>query len=271
MDTELKSSLKELLIESIRGYFKKKLLNGISTHNILDLLFPIERRIRSLIGGLETSMGTVVWEEIAKELARRNGFKVIDIPLLAPVPFPNNLRHMIDELCNSRAEGNFVDTQTCLKQIREILDDLSFQGTQFLPIKKKGHGVDLWLEKDDKEYMFDLKSGQPNAGDFPRYCRQLLDWYSYRLSRDPSVSLEARIAFLFNPYKRNWYDEQKTKISQHLDLELDIFVEDEFWDFCSGYKNTSQTFFELFTELREENFDLEFKDIFYQDSQSPNC
>ena len=62
MNPELRLKLKKVIESSIKSYFLNKSKKGISTSNILDDLFPQERRIRSLIGGLETSMGTVVWQ-----------------------------------------------------------------------------------------------------------------------------------------------------------------------------------------------------------------
>ena len=45
---------------------------------VLDYIFPKERRIRAIIGGLETSLGTKLWEQLAKLLASENGFEVLD-------------------------------------------------------------------------------------------------------------------------------------------------------------------------------------------------
>jgi hypothetical protein len=263
MDEALRSRPKEALIQSIQGYFKRRLAKGNSTINILDTLFPTERRIRSLIGGLETSMGTVFWEAIAKELAKDNGFEVIEESLLVPDPFPHDLQSVIDELCNLRAKGNFISTDECVAKIRQTLNKISFKDHRFILSKKKGHGVDLRIRKGGIEYLFDIKSPRPNVGDFPRYCRQLLDWYAHKLSQDKFGHVEARIAFTSNPYNKSWYETEKTKISTHLDPSKDILVGNEFWDFCSDYHNTLDTISDLLAELREQKFHLEFYDIFY--------
>ena len=169
----------------------------------------------------------------------------------------------VDRLCNLRANGTFVNTQECINQLREALSNANSDALEFVPITKKGYGVDVYLEKDGVEYLFDLKSAQSNVGDFPRYCRQLLDWYSFRLSKNPDVKINARIAFTFNPHKKDWYEKSRSKIATNLDAEMDIFVENEFWDFCSGYTETSKIFTEFFQELKNENFHEQFHDIFY--------
>ena len=51
--------------------------------------------------------------------------------------------------------------------------------------------------------------------------------------------------------------------SSPLDTTQDIWVENEFWDFCSGKENTFEELLSLFVELGQENFAEEFRDIFY--------
>jgi len=268
MEKSLKRKLKKVLIDSIRQFFQRKLEEGVSTSNILDILFPQERRIRSLIGGLETSMGTTVWEVIARELAINNGFEIIpDKQILMPDPFPHELNFTLQKLIDSRSKGHFVSTNECIDQLRQASQNIDRDNLNFVS-PPKGMGIDLYLNKNAIEYIFDLKSSQANVGDFPRYNRQLLHWYAYRFAKDPTVQLQARIAFTFNHFKKDWYQQQKNKIATHLDPDYDIFVENEFWDFCSGYKDTSSIFTSLFKELRNENFHEEFHDIFYNNSNN---
>lgn len=85
MDENIKLRIKENLKKSIRQFFKNK---QVKSYQILDEIFPNERRIRSLIGGLETSLGTTFWEPISKTLAEINGFEIIKEKILIPNPFP---------------------------------------------------------------------------------------------------------------------------------------------------------------------------------------
>ncbi|MHC5725610.1 MAG: TdeIII family type II restriction endonuclease, partial [Nostoc sp.] len=63
MDDYIKERIKENLKISIRKFFNNK---KVKNYQVLDDIFPNERRIRSLIGGLETSLGTTFWEPISK-------------------------------------------------------------------------------------------------------------------------------------------------------------------------------------------------------------
>jgi hypothetical protein len=266
---ELKQEIKETLKTAIRSFFKKKQKSSqrkksiSKTSNILDILFPKERRIRLLIGGLETSMGTV-WEAIAVKLAQQNGFSIMSNKILMPSPFPEELAKTLDKLLYTRINRKtLIFTEDCITQLKEAAQKIDSDIITFVK-PPSGHGVDLYLKKNNTEYLFDLKSPQPNKGDFPRYTRQLLEWYAYKFAQNPSLQLEARIAFIFNPFEKSWYEEQKSKISTCLDINRDIYVENEFWDFCSGQENTWQALESLFYELKAENFDREFEDIFYQ-------
>lgn len=269
LNQELKQEIKETLKISIRSFFKKKQKSfqgknaASKTSNILDILFPKERRIRLLIGGLETSMGTV-WEAIAVKLAQHNGFSIISDKILMPSPFPEELAKTLENLLFTRINRKtFISTEDCITQLKTAAQTIDISRINFVN-PPSGHGVDLYLKKEDTEYLFDLKSPQPNKGDFPRYTRQLLEWYAYKFAQNPSLQLEARIAFIFNPFEKSWYEEQKSKISNCLDINRDIYVENEFWDFCSGQPNTWQALENLFYELKAENFDREFEDIFHQ-------
>ena len=55
MDKHIKQIIKENLKKSIRNFFKGK---KIENYQVLDDIFPKERRIRSLIGGLVPQGGS---------------------------------------------------------------------------------------------------------------------------------------------------------------------------------------------------------------------
>lgn len=260
MDEQLKQKIKDSLKIAIRNFFRKKENKKIKTSNILDILFPKERRIRSLIGGLETSMG-IVWEAIAKTLAQSNGFEICSKAMLTPSPLPDSIKKELDNLIYLRETEKFISTDECINRLREAVKISELNNLSFVK-PRHGHGVDLCLRKHGREYLFDLKSPSPNTGDFQRFNQQLLKWYTYKLIQNPNLLLEARIAFVFNPFEKDWYEQQKSKISNCLDQDKDIWVENEFWDFCSGQTNTWQSLEDLFRELKQEGFSEEFEDIF---------
>jgi len=268
MDEYLKERIKENLKISIRKFFKNK---KIKNYQILDDIFPNERRIRSLIGGLETSLGTTFWEPVAKTLAETNGFEIITEKILIPIEFPEALQNELDKLIKEREKkpnNTKVSTIECIERLTRAAAKISSQDIAAYTYKSppSGTGVDIHLFKDGIEYLFDIKTAQSNLGDFQsRFNKQMLQWYAYRLAKKTNAKLEARIVIPFNPFPKSWYEVQKSKLSSSpLDIAQDIWVENEFWDFCSGKQNTFEQLKALFVELGQENFAAEFNDLFYK-------
>ncbi|MEH2065399.1 MAG: TdeIII family type II restriction endonuclease [Nostoc sp.] len=267
MDDYLKERIKENLKTSIRKLFKK---TKDKKYQVLDDIFPKERRIRSLIGGLETSLGTTFWEPISKILAEINGFEIIQDKILVPTPFPPALQNELDKLVYERENkpnNRRVSTEECIDRLKNVAAKTNPQDIAAYIYKSppSGTGVDIHLFKDGIEYLFDIKTAQPNQGDFQKFNKQMLQWYAYRLAKDTNAKLKARIAIPFNPFSKSWYEIQKGKLSSSpLDIAQDIWVENKFWDFCSGTENTFEQLKALFVELGQENFAAEFNDIFYQ-------
>ncbi|MBD2138282.1 TdeIII family type II restriction endonuclease [Anabaena sp. FACHB-1237] len=264
MDDSTKKIIKDNLKKSIRNFFQHQ---KNPNYQVLDDIFPTERRIRSLIGGLETSLGTTCWEPIAKTLATLNGFEIITSKILRPEPFPAILQQELNKLIDARENkynNQRISTQECIKRLRNAALQINDQEILKYTSPPPGTGVDIYFLKNDVEYIFDIKTTQPNQSGFKGFNKQLLEWYAYRLAKNPDVQLEARIAIPFNPFKKSWYEKQKSMLlASPLDIERDIYVENEFWDFCSGQKNTFEDLQSLFIELGKENFAAEFHDIFY--------
>lgn len=264
MNDNTKIKIKENLKKSIRQFFRNK---QVDTYQILDNIFPVERRIRSLIGGLETSLGTTFWEPVARALAENNGFKIISHKLQMPEPFPDILRLELDRLNDERekkANGKVISTKKCIERLRNAAMKVKDGEIKEYKNPPSGAGVDIYLFKNDIEYMFDIKTTTPNQGAINNFSRQLLTWYAYRLARDPQVEVETRIVIPFNPNQKSWYEHNHSKLSNSpLDISNDIWVENEFWNFCSGEQDTFTHLESLFIELGKEGFSKEFDDIFY--------
>lgn len=259
MDVQLKAEIKQSIERSIRNFFQGR---QVKVTHVLDLIFPVERRIRSLIGGLETSLGTTVWEPVAKVIAKANGFTVETKQLLMPNPFPEALRKEMYELKELReVRATWIPMEDCVRRLRAAALESDRTNLTYVP-PPPGKGVDVYLCRDGKEYAFDIKTVQPNQGSGLGFNLQMLEWYAYRLCRDASANFEARIAFPFNPYQDDWWNHQGQR-AYPLEKGKDAWVEDEFWDFCSGHSNTWAEILQIFEQLGKEDFGRQFNDIFY--------
>lgn len=262
MNNNLKEEIKNSIKSSIQKYFAQD--RKIRT-NILDYIFPVERKVHAVMNGLKTSMGTKVWEEIARILAENNGFEIKNVKQInKPKPCPPQLERIIQDLQNERNEkDSSVSLLESRDRIRAIVQSISSDFT-FVP-PGKGHGIDLYLVKNGTEYIFDLKTPHPNRGDGNRYNQQLINWYANRLCENPLIDIEARIAFTYDPYfpDRTFAEKEAKKIAP-LRTGEDFWVGDQFWDFCSGYENTWTILESIFREIgQDRDFINEYRKYFY--------
>lgn len=258
--------IREKLKNHIKASIQKYLIqNKEVRHNILDYIFPRERKIHAVMNGLKTSMGTKVWEELARILAENNGFEVKSIKQIdKPKPFPSQLQRVMQDLQNERnREKSSISLFASRDRIREVVQ--SIQGS-FTPVPPgRGHGIDLYLVKNGTEYIFDLKTPHPNRGDGNRYNQQLIKWYAHRIFENPLVNIEARIAFTYDPYlpESTFVTKEAKKIAPLIAGE-DFWVGDQFWDFCSGDQNTWITIESIFMEIGQDQvFVDECRQYFY--------
>ncbi|KKQ48877.1 MAG: Type II restriction endonuclease TdeIII [Candidatus Shapirobacteria bacterium GW2011_GWE1_38_10] len=257
MDSKVREEIKSNLKNSIRRYTTNFSYDSFQP---LDLIIPKERKIRSLVGGLETSMGTTVWEPIAKTLAKLNGFEVIPEKILEPTPFPPELRVGLSNDISARENrGTWISSNVCVNNFRSICAGIDRSGLTYID-PPPGTGVDVWLKKNGKEYAFDIKTVQPNVGGIKSFNKQILEWYAYRICKEPSVQIECKIVYPYNPYKSDFWSHAKTT-GGILEPKVDALVENEFWNFLSGDENTYQEITNMLKELSAEGFGKELSNI----------
>ncbi len=149
----------ELLEESFFNYFSS--VKKETKHIVLDRFFPNQRRITSTTTGLQTSLGTY-WEKLAVKLAEINGFKVINnFDLMKPSTIPDELSNLISSIKKEREDcGGELDS---LKNKLNTLYPTGFIPNENFLRMTKGKGADVIIEKQDKVYLFDIKTVQVNA------------------------------------------------------------------------------------------------------------
>ncbi|MDX8568144.1 TdeIII family type II restriction endonuclease [Elizabethkingia sp. HX XZB] len=262
---EIFNVVKETVISSIAVYAKNKKKRE---HNfqILDLIIPEEREIRSVVGGMETSIGTTLWEPLAKAIAKLNGFEVLDQKLLSPSIMPSRLDGILQTLIEDRNHKQNTADQ-CHANIKEVCQIFLHKPiNDFMPAPK-GSGIDVWLYKDGVNYFFDTKTVQPNIADYRRYFEQLLKWYAFFYAKNPDQNAFARIVFPYNPYReKDFWLNTKNK-GFPLEPYNEGWVQNDFWDFCSGLEDTYSIIYEAFVNIATsgELKDI-LKDVFYNDS-----
>jgi type II restriction enzyme len=120
--------------------------------------------------------------------------------------------------------------------------------------KLKTVKVDLFLESKDGEiFLFDLKTAKPNVSNFKDFKRTLLEWVAIALAENPNAKVNSLIAIPYNPYEPQPYE--RWTLKGMLDLENELKVAEEFWDFLGGhgtYNELLDCFEKAGIELRPE-------------------
>lgn len=252
------------VIESITNFINNR-IDREPNFQILDLIIPTERRIRSVVGGMETSLGTTLWEPLAKNLARLNDFEVIDDNLMAPTNMPANLSNTLQILRDGRlGKDELYNSTHCHDRIKEVCQVFLRQPVTGFVRASRGFGVDIWLRKGGTDYLFDTKTVQANVGDYTKFFNQIINWYAYYYSRYPAGSASARIVFPYNPYEESPFWDRTMGGGWPLEPLSEGWVENDFWDFCTGTNGTYQIIYSAFNSISESG-DLEdiIQNIFY--------
>ncbi len=131
------------VIDSISNFIRNR-EGKVPNFQILDLIIPTERRIRSVVGGMETSLGTTLWEPLAKNLAVNNGFEVVGESLLAPSNMPANLQNTLQIVINGRlSKDTLYNAKYWHDRIKEVCQNFTKNPlTEFIQ-PSKGFGVDI--------------------------------------------------------------------------------------------------------------------------------
>lgn len=238
---EITRITKEIAVEGIIKYAQKRMEQSVP-FQILDLIIPKERWIRSIVGGLETGLGTTLWEPLAKKFAQLSGFEVVDSSILKkPKAVTNEISNSIDSIINSRSKGESTFKgykakeaikKSCKTYLEKFLEESDFEKPP------QGRGVDLWIKKENINYLYDIKTVRPNISGFHSYLRQILSWYHYFFARFYEEEIFAQIAFPYNPFKEEDFWGGSMGNGKPLDPITDAVVEGEFWDFLTEFKGS---------------------------------
>lgn len=255
---------KELLIELCDTKFKKE---RKKTYTPLDHIFPDERKTHSVMTGLLTSLGQSMWEKLAKRAAEQNGFEIKDHKkgFNQSVPkIPKDIQSMVDNFCTTREDQAKPDES--LESLKKTLEP-KITKTNLNALKHqritKGYGVDLWIAKENHEYMYDIKTVQINAAGGNSFNRTLANWHAWRLLQDPAANLTAAIAFPYNPYMPDDFWPSTGGKCYPLKEKVDALVGDEFWSFISGKKEAMGEIIQAFKDLGKEGTLEKYKEQFH--------
>lgn len=201
----------------------------------------------SFLQSLLTNFGTTIFEPVAIALAESR-FKQALKQQTAGIVISSESHKVIQDIMNGLETAiKEPDKKNEIERLREVAQKGEMNTVR--PTK-----VDLWLESKDEElYLIDIKTAKPNAGGFREFKRTLLEWTAAIFAKNPNAKINTLIAIPYNPYEPAPY--KRWTMRGMLDLENELKVGKEFWDFLGGdgaYENLLDCFEQVGIEMRTE-------------------
>ncbi len=242
-----KRNIKTVLRNSLRKKFDTYKPETSSMPFHTRLLGKDRLALYSFIHSLNTNFGTSVFEPVAIELAKINfknamsqekaGEYVSEKAQIA-------IQRIIDNLTTAREAPDKSKEIEVIRKVCKIGEMRRVKLTK----------VDVFIEdKSGELFLFDIKTAKPNVGGFKEFKRTLLEWVAAVLAENPKKKVNTAIAIPYNPYEPKPYT--RWTMRGMLDMEKELKVADEFWDFLGGkgaYQNLLDCFEEVGMELRPE-------------------
>lgn len=248
-------ALSEEQFKGIEDVLKTTIRNKFSNYAPEPSSMPFHTRLLgkdrlalySFIHSLNTNFGTTIFEPVGLALAQ-NKFKTAVAQAVVGDHLSSESLLIIQKIMNDlTTASNLPNKVKEIEQIRKVCQ----KGKM---IKVKPTRIDLMVEnKNGEYYLFDIKTAKPNAGGFKEFKRTLLEWVAVFLANDPKANINTLIAIPYNPYEPEPYN--RWTMRGMLDLEKELRVANEFWDFLGGestYNDLLNCFEKVGIELRAE-------------------
>ncbi|MEW6507566.1 MAG: TdeIII family type II restriction endonuclease [Bacteroidota bacterium] len=200
----------------------------------------------SFIHSLNTTFGTSIFEPVAVALGKNRFKKAISQYVMG-----NKISEGCQQSIQNIMNGLTVGENPNKKKEIELLRKSAGKG---VINKLKTVKADLFLENNKGEiFFFDLKTAKPNISDFKDFKRTLLEWIGIVLTHNPKAKINSLVAIPYNPYEPQPYE--RWTLKGMLDLEYELKVAEEFWDFLGGkgaYEDLLNCFEVVGIEMRDE-------------------
>ena len=243
MTEDQKSAVEKVVRDSIQ----KKLANYLpETDNM-----PFHNRLigrgrlatYSFIHGLNTNFGTSVFAPVAEEVARPN-FRDVQTQYKVGSEISERaqleIQRIINDLSTSSRRPNKPSE---IEQMRTIASIGSVNKVRVVK-------ADIYLRNWQNEvWLIDLKTAKPNKSNFKDFKRTLLEWVAIHQRLHSEDEVHSMIAIPYNPYAPKPYT--RWTIADTLDVQNELLVGDEFWDFLGG-EGTYQQLLDCFERVGHE-------------------
>jgi len=242
-------------INKIEEVLKNSLRHKFNNYNPEPAKMPFHTRLLgsdrlalfSFIHSLNTNFGTSIFEPVAIAIAENNFKSALTQQKAGTRIFSEAhtvIQNIMDNLSTAETTPNKLDEIEAIRLVCQSGEEKKVKPTK-IDVKLIGN--------DDKIYLIDIKTAKPNAGGFKEFKRTLLEWVATTLADNPSADIETLIAIPYNPYDPQPYN--RWTMRGMLDLDSELKVANEFWDFLGGtgtYNQLLDIFERVGIELRSE-------------------
>ena len=241
------ANIENVLRSSLRHKFQNYHPEPASMPFHTRLLGKDRMALFSFIHSLNTNFGTSIFEPVALVLAS-SSFTSDASQQTAGTQISSEAHRIIQNIMDGLATSNSSPNKPGeINAIRAVCRQGEMKTVKLtkVDIKLVAHNGTI--------YLFDLKTAKPNAGGFKEFKRTLLEWIAATLATNPTANIQSLIAIPYNPYEPQPYN--RWTIRGMLDLDNELKVANEFWDFLGGdgaYQNLLDIFERIGIELRPE-------------------
>jgi type II restriction enzyme len=242
-------------IQEVEAVLKESLRRKFQSYRPETASMPFHTRLLgrdrmvlfSFIHSLNTNFGTSIFEPVAQTMAAAN-FESASSQQTAGTQISSEAQRVIQDIMDALVTANATPNKHAeVETIRAVCQSGEMRSVK--PTK-----VDLKVvRRDGTIFLFDIKTAKPNAGGFKEFKRTLLEWVAVTLAADPSANVQSIIAIPYNPYEPQ--PNSRWTIRGMLDLENELKVAEEFWDFLGGdgaYQQLLEIFERVGLDLRPE-------------------
>lgn len=246
LSKQQKGHIQEVIKTCLRNKFQnyKPESNNMPFH--FRLLGKDRMALYSFMQSLLTTFGASIFEPAAVALAK-NRFAKASAQYKLGNKINADSQQAIQKIMNNLTIGGNPNKAKEIELLRESIKNNKIN--ELRTVK-----ADLFLESDVGEiFLFDLKTVKPNLGDFKDFKRMLLEWAGIMLTENPQIKINTLIAIPYNPYAPKPYE--RWTLKGMLDLEQELKVAEEFWDFLGGdgaYEDLLDCFEQVGIDMRGE-------------------
>lgn len=240
----------KLIENTIKNSLRKKFKTYKPETNHMPFHYRLVGRDRmalfSFIHSLNTTFGTSIFEPVAEKIASLK-FKHAQKQYVVGDTISEAAQSEIQNIINELTMGKSPNKAEEIERIKNVCNKGKMN-------KLKTVKVDLFVqESNDIIHFFDLKTAKPNISNFKDFKRTLLEWIAIFLVKNPNANINSYIAIPYNPYEPKPYE--RWTLKGMLDLDKELKVAEEFWDFLGGegaYSELLNCFERVGIELRPE-------------------